>query len=157
MSASASFDFSGADELLRVQRRKSTGDRGGRIHATPRSATSRRLSSCTTGSRLSTSGKRRLDALCLENEKPRGPQLAERERNNDQLHCHYNPRDHFCRRMQTTAAKTQMTPMSGNPDMNVQTAALIRHKITAKTPTRILVIDGVSTTLDARDNLSHAA
>jgi len=69
----------------------------------------------------------------------------------------YFPRDHFCSHTQTPAAKSQPIPMSGIPDINVHTAALIRHNITAKTPMRILVTDSVSTTLDARDNLCHAA
>src|SRR6266581_1917502 len=54
---------------LRISSRSTIG-----VAATPRSATSRRFSSCTTGSRFSMNGKRRHDALPLEDEKPREPQ-----------------------------------------------------------------------------------
>src|ERR1700681_1834231 len=47
------------------------------VAATPRSATSRRLSSCMTGSQLSRSEKRRHEALPLEDEKPREPHLVQ--------------------------------------------------------------------------------
>ena len=50
------------------------------------------------------------------------------------------PRDHFCSHTQATAAKSQPMLTSGLSDTNVQTAALMRHKNIAKTPTRMLAI-----------------
>jgi hypothetical protein len=62
---------------------------------------------------------------------------------------HQYPRDHFCSHTQANAAATQPKPMSGMSDTNVHTAALIRHKTMAKTPTRMFAMDWMPVSVDA--------
>jgi len=67
------------------------------------------------------------------------------------------PRDHFCSHTQAHAANTHPRPTSGLSDMNVHTAALMRHNTMAKTPARIFAMDQLFTSIGVRDLGCHAA
>ena len=67
-----------------------------------------------------------------------------------------SPRDHFCSHTQAAAAIIQPIPASGIPDTNVHTAALIKHKMTANRPTKILPMHQITGHATGHHGFEHA-